>query len=501
MFPMLLAFLAAPASACGGLFCDNGPSNPATPPAPPVVQAAERIVFAIDDGQVEVHVQVAYEGDPVEFGWVVPVPAQPELLLGNDALFEYLAQETQPTYVADIVQIGDCWSQRPSRGGSAFSGCARAADEGDSSLVVDTAFASDTGPSVTVVDRSRVGPYETVTLQASDASALQSWLEEAEFTVPTNLSETLAPYVADGSYFVALRLLNDAGEGDIAPLVMRYPGDEGLIPITLTAVAAADDMPIEVYVFGDHRAVPTNYLHVELNELAIDWVQSGANYMDVLSRAIDSAGSRAFVTELAGPPPQWVSLLPNDSSTEAVAARDRAVDLFDHAWLTRLSTTLSPSEMTVDPTFALNPDWIDEVDASHQADMLYHCEGIDQNWNNSWRELQLADGRTMAIASNPHLGFIDTQAATIASVGARGLPQVLTDNAEVIEDQLQQVNRQQASQLTGVDVEDLGGTWVGDEESPVQTDSAGCSTSASSPAVPVALGLLLAIALRRREDA
>ena len=68
-----LALATAPASACVGFACDN-------PAAPPVLQAAERIVFGIDpdSGEVEMHVQVSYTGQH-EFAWIVPVPEPPEL--------------------------------------------------------------------------------------------------------------------------------------------------------------------------------------------------------------------------------------------------------------------------------------------------------------------------------------------------------------------------------------------------------------------------------------
>ena len=61
----------APASACGGTFCDSPP--PGKPPMP-VDQSGENIVFVLSQGHVEAHVQIQYTGDPSRFAWLVPVP-------------------------------------------------------------------------------------------------------------------------------------------------------------------------------------------------------------------------------------------------------------------------------------------------------------------------------------------------------------------------------------------------------------------------------------------
>jgi hypothetical protein len=53
------------AQACGGLFCNV---------AQPVNQSAERILFAKDGDRVHMHVQIAYQGPPTEFGWLLPAP-------------------------------------------------------------------------------------------------------------------------------------------------------------------------------------------------------------------------------------------------------------------------------------------------------------------------------------------------------------------------------------------------------------------------------------------
>jgi MYXO-CTERM domain-containing protein len=61
-------------------------------------------------------------------------------------------------------------------------------------------------------------------------------------------------------------------------------------------------MDIRVFVLANERAAPTNYQHVLVNPLKIDWLTRAMNYKEVISNAVDAdmAGGRAFVTEYAG---------------------------------------------------------------------------------------------------------------------------------------------------------------------------------------------------------
>ena len=64
-----------------------------------------------------------------------------------------------------------------------------------------------------------------------------------------------------------------------------------------TAMAALDDMGVKLWVLGKSRAVPTTYLHLEINEALINWFNPGSNYNDVIIAAADEAGGMGFVTD------------------------------------------------------------------------------------------------------------------------------------------------------------------------------------------------------------
>ena len=92
------------AAACGGTFCDAGPT------VMPVDQTGESIVFWIDEGGAEpfteAHIQIQYEGDAERFAWIVPVMEVPEVLVGSQALFDNMLAATVPEASGGAFNIG-----------------------------------------------------------------------------------------------------------------------------------------------------------------------------------------------------------------------------------------------------------------------------------------------------------------------------------------------------------------------------------------------------------
>lgn len=284
-----LSLLPQAALACGGFFCNS---------AQPIDQTKERIVFDIDDelNKVEVHVQIYYQGSAPEFSWVVPVPAVPEIRVTSDYVFEVLDRATVPTFFTQTQFLGSCETFSYDTGYRGAGG----GPGGGGGGALDTASAAPP-PGVTVVAQTQVGPYDQVTLQASDPAALTTWLTENGYSVPPTVGAALAPYVSSTGYFVALKLQNDRDSGDIAPIAMRYDGTVASIPLVLTSVAAQPDMRIVPFILHrDKRAIPDNYLHVVIDDAAIHWTSRGDNYEDVVTKAANEAGGQAFTTDYAG---------------------------------------------------------------------------------------------------------------------------------------------------------------------------------------------------------
>lgn len=441
----LLAHALTPsaAQACGGLFCNV---------AQPVNQSAERILFAKDGDRVHMHVQIAYQGPPAEFGWLLPAPPDVETSLSSEALFTQLDANYAPTFVLQRNFGPEC----EALGRNAFPPAADFDGE-----------AGGNAGGVSVLSREAIGPYDRAILGAGSVAELRTWLDDNDFAVPADVDAKLEPYLEMGAVFVAIKLLPGNDAGDIAPLALTFTSELPAVPIVPTSVAADPDMGIIVHLLGSHRAIPKNYAHVEINDAAIDWFNNGANYPDVVSAAADEADGKAWVTDFAGEhgraeglvqpfSPETLAavgaaetlngalqqfgfapdadvvrvlsaqvdvpegVLPGDYfqcpqcfgeggdpavdgaaiaaqlAAEVNPAREDVAALFaQHGYLTRLYTTLSASEMDLDPIFSFNPD-LDPVAATRTAVLDVRCS--EDDFTNNSGILTLPSGLSFEVA-------------------------------------------------------------------------------------------------------
>ncbi len=275
----------------------------------PVDQTGEVILFVSDGDYVEAHVQIQYDGgDADQFAWLVPVPAIPEIEVGSWRLVQGAMSATRPVYRRENNQV--CEDTGPDDGGVGFI---EDPDGGGAS------FEPDVGPEVVAQDTA--GAFEYAVLQGGSADTVNQWLIDNDYATDDEAPEILDTYIAEGHVFVAFRLRHGAEVEDIHPVVIRYQGTEPCIPLRLTRIAAKEDMDITALFLGDTRVVPTNYRHVLLNRVRLDWSSNGGNYPELVSLAVDAPGAdgRAFVTEYAGPSAEidgdlWLSTEGYDSS-------------------------------------------------------------------------------------------------------------------------------------------------------------------------------------------
>ncbi len=265
--------------ACGGFFCQ----------LVQIDQAGEQIIFRRDGNQVTAVVLIQYAGEAENFSWILPVPGIPELSTGSDTVFAPLELATRPRF--NLETTGEpCPSPRSSVGGG-----------GPSPDVQDGA---DNDPGVTVLESLSVGPFDVLILESDDPEALALWLAENDYDLNDRGRELIAPYVEQRMNFVAMKLRQDQGVGDIQPLILRYDSEVPMIPIRLTAVAAVPDMGVIVWLLGESRAVPLNYLHVKPNYTRLNWYAGSTNayatYQTLITAAMDEAGGLGFATDYAG---------------------------------------------------------------------------------------------------------------------------------------------------------------------------------------------------------
>jgi MYXO-CTERM domain-containing protein len=298
LLPLALALVAplsipTVAQACGGTFCDTGPT------AMPVDQTGENILFHIGDNTVEAHIQIQIDPETTAeaFAWVIPVTALPEFEVGSQPLFDAMLAGSVPTYGMDFT-ADDCPMQGTNNGtfGTTFS------DEGSEA----EAEAGETGEpdpnNPEVVLQETVGAFEIAVLNGGTVEGVMQWLTDNGYQQDPAAEPILADYLAQDFLFVALKLAVDVEVAEVHPIVIRYSGVEPCVPIRLTRIAAAEDMDIRVFFLGDARVVPVNYRHVLVNPLKIDWFNLADNYKEVITLAVDAqeADGNAFVTEYAG---------------------------------------------------------------------------------------------------------------------------------------------------------------------------------------------------------
>lgn len=298
---LLLLFLLLPwtptVNACGGFFCE---------PNTPIEQTGEAIAFGVTGNRVDMHVQILYEGPAERFSWLLPVPHQPTINVGSDILFQQLFEQTLPQFTLTV--------QEPEQG------------EVEAECVVDptclpVAFGENEsagGPSAIIIDKGSVGPFDYVILEAGegDPGTIIQWLADNEYDEYQGSAALINYYTRLDHKFVAVRLQKNADSGEIQPLILSQEMPQqpdplttamACIPIKLTSVAATNEMPIHVYILGESRAEPINWLEVVLDEKLVDWLgcqNSQSCYYADLRRRFAAASQRAaqqtFLTEYAG---------------------------------------------------------------------------------------------------------------------------------------------------------------------------------------------------------
>jgi len=319
---VLIAMLLTPASAfaCGGLFCSNSP----------VDQNAERIIFTQNaDGTITALVEIQYTGSAPDFSWILPIPhpigeedlAVPET--GVAALNE-LEIATAPIYIPPPI---------PER---CFPPVPQSAAEGDA--------AARTENEVIVFSSGEVGPFSFDVIGSEDDQALITWLRDNNYQVTQEMEPLIDVYVEEKMAFLAMRLLPEEDVDSIKPIELTYETDTPMIPLRLTAVAANPDMRVLAFIYAEDQAVPVNYGHFRVPDNQIRFTFSGNNYRHLVGDYADNFDGKAFVTEYAQP-------------TEELFVNDPyLVELQEEfTYMTRLSTVISPEEMTVDPVFDYEP--------------------------------------------------------------------------------------------------------------------------------------------------
>ena len=461
------------ARACGGTFSDNAPQPM------PVDQRGEDILFVQDGPDIEVHVRIEYEGAAERFAWLVPIQAVPEVSVGSEPLFQRLAEATIPRWTRQ--DRFECLDEDPSDDPIGFSPAADIPGDSEPDVVLEEIVGAfevvvlQGGTAAEVIEFLDANGYAQ---DPEAAPILQEYLDEGFLFAAVKLT---AGADADSIHPLVFRF--PANEPCVPIRLTRIAAaqDMGIRAYFLGQHRWAPQ---------NYRHVVLNPLAFAWSEIAGDGV---SQYLELLTLAVDEAGGHAFATDYAGPssqvatfgiynpswdetafiglntvqalaeireqsldahpltqslllefmpPPEDMDLVDIDawdSAGFAAALAERiiepglhAVDLLDSwPYLTRLHTTMSPHEMTVDPMFQSVPD-LDDVGNTLTSVSTNLCG--DDAGSVQWVPFA---GDALPVCMAESLTQWPTQlrehpALRIEQIPAKGPPQVLDDFSEQI---------------------------------------------------------------------
>jgi hypothetical protein len=154
-----------------------------------------------------------------DFGFFVPVPAKPELAEASAAVFGELATLTAPRVIETIERR----TRMPTIG---CGGMAMSKFDAVGAAIPPA------GNPVRVVDSKRVGRFDAVVLQATDAGKLQEWLNENKYATRPALEQWFDVYVRKGWYLVAFKIAAEPAKGRATNEAIRisFPAEVPFYP-------------------------------------------------------------------------------------------------------------------------------------------------------------------------------------------------------------------------------------------------------------------------------
>jgi hypothetical protein len=269
------------AAACGGCF---------HPPAQTVTDITdERMLLSVSTTQTTLYDQIRYSGSPTAFAWVLPIRGTVTVGLSADVLFDSIDELTSTQINAPYVS---CPSPSNCSGGG---GCG-SSDSADFASGSAEPGASQT---VTVTKQQNVGPYATVQLHATDASALNGWLGDNGFAIPSDVTPTIDAYVAEGFDFLAMKLLPDAGVQAMRPVRVSMPGASLSLPLRMAAIGTGATVGITIWVVSDGRYEPQNFpfFHIDDSQLVWDFGTNSSNYTVLRAQNEAALGGKGWEIE------------------------------------------------------------------------------------------------------------------------------------------------------------------------------------------------------------
>ncbi len=279
------------AQACGG--CFHPPPGPTENPS---MVTAHRMILSVSSQQTTLYDQIKYTGNPKDFAWVLPINGSAKVGLSADVVFTTLGSMTESSVSPPPMNCPlppDSCSQNyaEDRGAPTASGAGGSSSGGSGGVALDSG--------VVVTHQEQVGPYETVQLHASDPSALNTWLGDHGYVIPSDVQPIISAYVGEHYDFLALKLAPNQGVSAMRPVRVTTAGGSPVLPLRMVAAGTGATVGITLWVIAEGRYEPQNFptFQVKADDLIWDWKTSSSNFTQLRADKTAASNGRGWETE------------------------------------------------------------------------------------------------------------------------------------------------------------------------------------------------------------
>lgn len=194
------------------------------PPTNTVMWETEQkaAIFYESDTQTEnLAVSMSFEGNAADFAWIIPVPSKPDVKQGSQDLFTELSKiaVNNEGTIYDYDKI-----MTPSVG--------------------------EEPQAVNVVEQKTIDYYDVSVLEATDAEALATWLNDNGYPYPEKYSYIFNDYINNGWYFVAAKIVPAVADdstvttalnnGTATPLQLTFTAKNIVYPMKISQIVGSE---------------------------------------------------------------------------------------------------------------------------------------------------------------------------------------------------------------------------------------------------------------------
>lgn len=202
----------------------------------------------------EMHIMPVFERYKAKAAWVVPFPVKPTIEESSTDFFNQLELLTSPMFIDACVRV-------------TRSGCDSAPSDYNSAANAEGASAH-----VEIWEQGTVGDLDYVVISAEEQSYIVEWLRENKYYVTALAEASLKKVEAEGTYFFAARLSEEADPSKpLMPVRFVLPDLETpMYPLVLTGLGVPRGASLELSLWvvtpEEDKVIPDSHSYDYLEE-------------------------------------------------------------------------------------------------------------------------------------------------------------------------------------------------------------------------------------------